>query len=130
MAFIGLFAISGTATFYSCSLFSGNSSSNSNSSSSGNVTVEATPQEKLLSSMTTLRAFDLNASASIRTEDNDLMTFDIDGAAIISLDNTEGIEVSADVEFALNATNLSAHLDYFNENVYLNFGDNYLYLSQ
>lgn len=129
MAFIGLFAISGTATFYSCSLFSGNSSSNSNSSSSGNITIEATPQEKLLSSMTTLRAFELNASASIRTEDNDLMTFDIDGAAIISLDNAEGIKISADVEFALNATNLSAHLDYFNENVYLNFGDNYLYLS-
>lgn len=129
LAFISLFAISGTAAFYSCSLFNRGSSSLSSDSNSGNVAVEATPQEILLSSMTTLRAFDLNASASIRTEDNDLLTFDINGAAVISLDNTEGIKVSADVDFAFNATNLSARLDYFNETVYLNFGENYLYLS-
>ncbi|MGM9873925.1 MAG: hypothetical protein ACI31G_03275 [Bacilli bacterium] len=127
LTFLGLFAVSGTIAFFSCSFNKKDHPNYGNNNDSEYVSeiVEQTPQEKLLNSVLSLNTFKVDLSLNVTLEDYSEISFTMDNgeASLGNLGSTLMLE--GDLAFNLAGLKTQMHLGYYSETLYFDLSDNH-----
>ena len=89
-------------------------------------TVPLTDKQRLLNSLLEIKLFEVDAKVDMFTEDNNHVTLNLDGVGDIS--NFDDIQIDADMNVALNGTNLKANFGYFGGEIFFDFNESYFRL--
>ena len=123
--FVSLLAISSSTTYLVCYA---NKKTDSNENSSSVIRTELTPQEKLLNSLNNIKTFDLQASIDFSYQKNNVDGYiNFNGSGDFS-DLTK-IKLQGDVNGKFGSFMLSTSLGFYDQNLYFNLNNNYMYLS-
>lgn len=121
---VSLLSISGTTTYYIC--YSQKDKNNTTQQPS-QPDVELTPQEKLINSLTNIQKFDLDAKVNLeyqKTMTEGVLAFNGSG----DFSDLEDVKLSGNLSAEMGLTSFNADLGYYDDTIYLDFNDSYLYL--
>lgn len=125
LLFISLLSVSGTTTYFICY---SQKDKYSTTQSQDKPIVELTPQEKLINSLTNIQKFDLEAEINLeyqKTMTDGYLTFNGSG----DFSDLSNIKLSGNLSAAMGLTSFTADLGYYDQNIYLDFNESYLYLA-
>ena len=129
MMFLGLFLISGTITFYSCS-FTQKGNENNGHSGNDSTQIEESPVQILMANIMGTENFKVDMDIDIQGADNSSYTFNMkDGqgslTGLVSEDKSnEGVNVEGDLTLDLNGLKASAKIGFYKNELFFDFNEN------
>lgn len=124
--FLGILGITGTTTYFATSSVN-TIGGDSDSGYTSSEPYEMTHQERLLSSLSQLETFEVDANLEIVSDEFDMIFLNIIDAEA-NLSNLDDLQLQGDLTFKVNDFHIKGSLGYYDENIYLSYSENYFKL--
>lgn len=126
LLFVSLLSLSGGTTYLICYSQKNRNLSNSNLDNQ-NKPIELTPQEKLVSSLTNIRKFDLDAIVDF-TYQKTMVDGNITFTGSGDFSNLQSPMIDGSFHADFGSARVDTEIGYYDNNIYFDFNESYLYL--